>query len=74
MAGIVVQSCSLLAFSRVQTQAQYLGAAACLGIGLAGVTILPNQVLVSRWFQTRVGLVNGIVLGATALGAAIAPR
>ena len=44
-----------------------------LGIGMSGVTILPNQVLVSRWFHARIGLVNGIVLGATALGAAIAP-
>jgi MFS family permease len=40
---------------------------------MSGVTILPNQVLVSRWFQSRVGLVNGIILAATALGAAIAP-
>ena len=71
--GIVLQSLALWAFSRVETQAQYLGAAVALGIGLAGVTILPNQVLVSRWFRTRVGLVNGIILGATALGAAIAP-
>jgi MFS family permease len=40
---------------------------------MSGVTILPNQVLVSRWFHARVGLVNGIVLAATALGAALAP-
>jgi len=73
VAGIVIQSAALLAFSRVETQAQYLGTAVALGIGLAGVTILPNQVLVSRWFRTRVGLVNGIILGATALGAALAP-
>ena len=40
---------------------------------MSGVTILPNQVLVSRWFHARVGLVNGIVLAATAFGAAMAP-
>jgi MFS family permease len=73
VAGIVVQSAALLAFSRVETQTQYLAAAVFLGIGLAGVTILPNQVLVSRWFRARVGLVNGVILGATALGAALAP-
>ena len=44
-----------------------------VGVGLSGVTVLPNQVLVSRWFSSRVGLVNGILLGATATGAAISP-
>jgi sugar phosphate permease len=73
VAGIVVQSAALYAFGRVETQTQYLATAVALGLGLAGVTILPNQVLVSRWFRSRVGLVNGIILGATALGAAIAP-
>jgi cyanate permease len=57
----------------VQTPAQYLAVSALLGFGLAGVTILPNQVLVSRWFHSRVGLVNGIVLASTALGGALAP-
>jgi MFS family permease len=71
--GIVVQSVALYLFSMVQTPAQYLGVSALLGFGMSGVTILPNQVLVSRWFHERVGLVNGIVLAATALGAAIAP-
>jgi MFS family permease len=73
VAGITVQSLALLLFGRVQTPAQYLGSAALLGLGLSGVTILPNQVLVARWFHQRVGLVNGILLAATALGAALAP-
>lgn len=71
--GILLQGLGLLLFSRVQTPLQYLGASLLIGVGMSGVTILPNQVLVSRWFQSRVGLVNGIVLAATALGAAIAP-
>jgi len=71
--GIIVQGAALYWFSRVHTPAQYVAASALLGFGMSGVTILPNQVLVSRWFQARLGLVNGIVLGATALGAAIAP-
>ena len=73
IAGIVVQSLALVAFGRVQTPWQYCGASLLLGLGLSGVTILPNQVLVSRWFHDRVGLVNGVILAATALGAAIAP-
>ncbi len=71
--GIIVQSLALLLFSRVQTPAQYLGVSALLGLGMSAVTILPNQVLVSRWFHSRVGLVNGILLAATAMGAAISP-
>ena len=72
-AGIIVQSVALYLFSLVQTPAQYLAVSALVGIGMSSVTILPNQVLVSRWFHERVGFVNGIVLAATALGAAIAP-
>jgi MFS family permease len=71
--GIVIQSIALYLFSAVQTPTQYLAVSFLLGVGMSGVTILPNQVLVSRWFHARVGLVNGIVLAATALGAAIAP-
>jgi MFS family permease len=73
VAGIVLQSIGLYAFSRVTTPTSYALASALVGVGMSGVTILPNQVLVSRWFHDRVGLVNGIVLGATAMGAAISP-
>jgi MFS family permease len=73
VAGILIQGTALWLFSRVQTPLQYVAVSLLLGVGMSGVTILPNQVLVSRWFQSRIGLVNGVVLGATALGAAIAP-
>lgn len=72
-AGIVVQSAALYAFSLVETPAQYVLASFFVGLGMSGVTVLPNQVLVSRWFHARVGLVNGVVLAATAAGAAISP-
>src|SRR6185436_15287715 len=71
--GICIQTVALFLFSRVQTPFDYFATSALLGVGMSTVTILPNQVLVSRWFHQRVGLVNGIVLAATALGAAIAP-
>lgn len=71
--GIVIQTIALWLFSRVQTPFEYVATAVLLGVGMSGVTILPNQVLISRWFHQRVGLVNGVILGATALGAAIAP-
>jgi MFS family permease len=73
VAGIVVQSAGLWAFGRVTTPTEYALASLVVGIGMSGVTILPNQVLVSRWFHDRVGLVNGIILAATAMGAAISP-
>ncbi len=71
--GITIQAIALFLFSRVETPTHYFATSALLGLGMSAVTILPNQVLVSRWFHQRVGLVNGIILGATALGAAIAP-
>jgi len=71
--GILVQSAGLYAFSLVHTPVAYVAASFLVGLGMSGVTVLPNQVLVSRWFHSRVGLVNGIVLAATAAGAAISP-
>jgi MFS family permease len=73
VAGILVQAIGLHAFSRVTTPGEYALASLLVGIGMSGVTILPNQVLVSRWFHHRVGLVNGVILAATAMGAAISP-
>jgi len=71
--GILIQGVALYLFAHVETPAGYIGSSLLLGFGMSGVTILPNQVLVSRWFHARVGLVNGIVLAATAFGAAMAP-
>ena len=71
--GICIQGVALYWFAHVQSPAGYVASSLLLGLGMSGVTILPNQVLVSRWFQSRVGLVNGIILAATALGAAMAP-
>lgn len=73
VAGILVQSAALVLFSRTQTPFVYIASSVLLGVGMSAVTILPNQVLISRWFHHRVGLVNGVILAATALGAAIAP-
>lgn len=53
------------------TPAVFLLGAAVLGLGMSGVTILPNQVLISRWFTSRLGLANGIVSAGTVLGGAL---
>jgi len=73
LVGIVLQSAGLYAFGHVTSPREYALASLVVGLGMSGVTILPNQVLVSRWFHDRVGLVNGILLAATAMGAAISP-
>jgi MFS family permease len=71
--GILMQGAALYLFAGVQTPTAYVATSLLLGVGMSGVTILFNQVLVARWFHARIGLVNGVVLGATALGAALAP-
>ncbi len=60
---------SILAFT--ETPAVFFLGAAVLGLGMSGVTILPNQVLISRWFRSRLGLANGIVSAGTVLGGAL---
>jgi MFS family permease len=71
--GILIQMAALYLFSRTETPFGYVGSSVLLGVGMSAVTILPNQVLVSRWFHQRVGMVNGVILAATALGASMAP-
>jgi len=48
----------------------FLGAVV-LGVGLSGVTVLPNQVLISRWFRSRLGLANGLISAGTVLGGSL---
>ena len=71
--GSVVQAAALVALSNVESLRGYYAASALLGLGLSGVTVLPNQVLVARWFRARLGLVNGIITAGTVLGGAAAP-
>jgi len=45
--------------------------AVVLGVGMAGVTVLPNQVLIARWFRSRLGLANGLISAGTVLGGSL---
>lgn len=73
MVGSVVEAAGLFGLSQVETRTQYLAACAVLGVGLSGVTVLPNQILVTRWFRSGLGTVNGVITAATMLGGALAP-
>jgi MFS family permease len=73
IAGSLIQATALATLSAVQTLPQYYAACVLLGVGMSGVTVLPNQVLVARWFRARLGLVNGIITAATVLGGAASP-
>jgi MFS family permease len=71
--GSLVQAAGLVAFATVRTLPAYYAASVLLGVGMSGVTVLPNQVLVARWFRTRLGLVNGLITAGTVLGGSASP-
>jgi len=73
VAGSMIQALALVLLSRIETLPQFYAASVLLGIGMSGVTVLPNQVLVSRWFHARLGLVNGMITAGTMLGGSASP-
>jgi len=73
VAGSLIQAVALVLLSRIQTLPQFYAVSVLLGIGMSGVTVLPNQVLVSRWFRARLGLVNGMITAGTMLGGSASP-
>ncbi len=69
--GSLVQAVGLVLFATMDgSLARYYLACVVLGVGMSGVTVLPNQVLLARWFRARLGLVNGILTASTVLGGA----
>ncbi|MFM8410130.1 MAG: MFS transporter [Alphaproteobacteria bacterium] len=71
VAGGLVMAAGHAILGFASTPATFFLGAAVLGLGMSGVTILPNQVLISRWFTSRLGLANGIVSSGTVLGGAL---
>src|SRR5262245_51552512 len=70
IAGSLVQAVALCWLATIGSLGTYYAASALLGVGMSGVTVLPNQILVTRWFRARLGLVNGLVTAGTMLGGA----
>lgn len=71
--GSLVQALGLLALSRAQSLPAYYASSFLLGTGMSCVTVMPNQVLLARWFHARLGLVNGLITAGTVLGGSASP-
>lgn len=71
VAGGLVMALGHALLGMAETPLAFYGGAIVLGIGMAGVTVLPNQVLISRWFRSRLGLANGVISAGTVLGGSL---
>jgi len=71
VAGGLVMAAGHALIGIAETPIAFLCGAAVLGVGMAGVTVLPNQVLISRWFRSRLGLANGLISAGTVLGGSL---
>jgi sugar phosphate permease len=71
VAGGLVMALGHVLIGMAETPLAFYAGAAVLGVGMAGVTVLPNQVLISRWFRSRLGLANGLISAGTVLGGSL---
>ncbi|MEW6269856.1 MAG: MFS transporter [Thermodesulfobacteriota bacterium] len=71
VAGGLVMALGHALLGIATTPAAFFAGAVVLGVGMAGVTVLPNQVLISRWFASRLGLANGLISAGTVLGGSL---
>jgi len=71
VAGGLVMALGHALIGMAETPLAFYVGAAVLGVGMAGVTVLPNQVLISRWFKSRLGLANGLISAGTVLGGSL---
>ena len=71
--GLVTVGAALLVFSFVQSLWQFYGACLLLGLGLGGVSHMPNQVLIANWFVEKRGLAVGLMSAGVGVGGAVGP-
>lgn len=71
IAGGLVMAVGHTLLGIAETPLAFQLGAAVLGVGMAGVTVLPNQVLIARWFRSRLGLANGLISAGTVLGGSL---
>ncbi len=73
MFGVVMVGTALLLFTLVHSLWQFYAACFLLGLGLCGVSHMPNQVLIANWFVQKRGLAVGLISAGVGLGGAVGP-
>lgn len=72
-AGLMTVGAALFTFPFIHSLGQFYGACVLLGLGLCGVSHMPNQVLIANWFVERRGLAVGLVSAGVGVGGAVGP-
>ncbi len=72
-AGAGVLGASLALLSLTQTLLQFYLLFFIVGIGMAGMSIVPGSVVVARWFERRRGFAMGILGAGIGVGGFIMP-
>lgn len=68
IAGTVLVAVAMAAISQVQQLYHLYAVAVLFGVGLAGFSILPVQMLMAKWFHRKRGLATGLVISGMGLG------
>jgi len=71
--GTVLVALAMVSIGQVQQLYQLYTAALVFGMGLAGFSILPVQMLAAKWFSRKRGLATGLVISGMGLGGTASP-
>lgn len=66
--GALVAGCGLIMASFIQALWQYYVIYIVMAVGLASVSLVPSQTLISHWFERRRGTAMGIIMTGIGLG------
>jgi len=69
--GSSMSAAALLCMSALQKLSHLYLAAILFGVGMAGLSVLPVQMLIAKWFVRRRGLATGIVISGMGLGGTV---
>lgn len=72
--GTVFASFGLIGFSFVESLPLFYICSVMTGIGMGFATSVPVNVLISKWFEEKSGLITGIVLSFTGVGGFLATQ
>lgn len=72
--GTVFASSGLIGFSFVESLPLFYICSVMTGIGMGFATSVPVNVLISKWFEEKSGLITGIVLSFTGVGGFLATQ